>query len=82
VRVCERHGRSLDKLDDDADEFALDQPALAACYGAVNERQLVEIANEREAIVRVLAIAGLGPRPPPRPKPPLASSSEVRCLKC
>jgi hypothetical protein len=33
-RVCERHGRSLDELDDDADELALDQPALAACDGA------------------------------------------------
>jgi hypothetical protein len=41
VRVCKRHGRSLDELDDAA-EFAHDQPALAACYGAsVSDRQLL-----------------------------------------
>jgi hypothetical protein len=47
ARVCERHGRSLDQLDDadadaDADELTHDQPALAACYGAsVSDRQLL-----------------------------------------
>jgi hypothetical protein len=43
VRVCERHGRSLDELDDaGADELAHDQPALSACYGAsVSDHQLL-----------------------------------------
>jgi hypothetical protein len=48
--VCERHGRSLDELDDanDADELALDQPALAACYGAsVSDRQLLGVSATR-----------------------------------
>ncbi|KIG12336.1 Transposon-like protein [Enhygromyxa salina] len=41
----ERHGRSLDDLDDATDELALDQPALAACYGAsVSDRQLLGAA--------------------------------------
>jgi len=47
ARVCERHGRSLDELDTDADtdELAHDQPALAACYGAsVSDRQLLGAA--------------------------------------
>jgi hypothetical protein len=30
-----RHDRSLDELDDATDELAHDQPALAACYGAL-----------------------------------------------
>jgi hypothetical protein len=42
--------------------------------------KLVEIANERDAIARVLATAGLGPRPPPRPRPPLAGQLERRVL--
>ncbi|KIG16979.1 hypothetical protein DB30_03963 [Enhygromyxa salina] len=42
VGVCERHGRSLNDLDDTTDELALDHPALAACYGAsVSDRQLL-----------------------------------------
>lgn len=45
VRVCERHGRSLDELDDATDELAQDQPALAACYGAsVHDHQLLGTA--------------------------------------
>jgi len=47
ARVCERHGRSFDELDTDADtdELAHDQPALAACYGAsVSDRQLLGAA--------------------------------------
>ena len=41
-RVLERHGRSLDELDDAPDELAQDQPALASCYGAaVGDRQLL-----------------------------------------
>jgi len=45
VRVCARHGRSLDELDDASDELGLDQPALAACYGAsVSDLQLLGAA--------------------------------------
>jgi hypothetical protein len=45
------------------------------CRGAM---KLVEIANEREAIARVLATVGLGPRSPPRPRPPLAGQFELK----
>jgi hypothetical protein len=44
VCVLERHGRSLDGLDDDdaPDELSQDQPALASCYAAsLADRQLL-----------------------------------------
>jgi transcriptional regulator with XRE-family HTH domain len=35
-------------------------------------------ATELEATVRVLTTAGLGPRPPPRPRPPMAGQLELK----
>jgi hypothetical protein len=55
--------------------FAVDVMTCPRCRGAM---KLVEIANEREAIARALATAGLGPRPPPRPSPPLAGQLELK----
>jgi hypothetical protein len=55
--------------------FAVDVMTCPRCRGAM---KLVELANEREAIARVLATAGLGPRPPPRPRPPLAGQLELK----
>jgi hypothetical protein len=46
-RVLERHGRSLDELDDAPDELAQDQPALASCYHGV----LTAHANARSEVV-------------------------------
>ncbi|KIG14401.1 hypothetical protein DB30_06876 [Enhygromyxa salina] len=53
ARMCKRHGRSLDELDDaDTDELAHDQPALAACYAAsVSDRQLLGDAPGQRAAV-------------------------------
>ncbi|HLT36456.1 MAG TPA: hypothetical protein VK034_09220 [Enhygromyxa sp.] len=40
--------------------------------------RLVEIANQHDAIARVLATVRLGPRPPPRPRPPLPGQLELK----
>ena len=41
-----RHGRSLEGCDEGVDELALEQPALASCYGAsLSDRQLLGAAR-------------------------------------
>ena len=55
--------------------FAVDVMTCPRCRGTM---KLVELANEREAIARALATAGLGPRPTPRRRPPLAGQIELK----
>jgi hypothetical protein len=67
-RVLERHGRSLDDLDDAPDELAQDQPALASCYGAsVSDRQLLG-ADPGQRTRKLVTRSGRPPQPA-RPSP-------------
>jgi hypothetical protein len=54
--------------------FAVEVMTCSRCVGRM---RLVEIANSREDIARVLANVGLGPRPPPRPRPALPGQLEL-----
>ncbi len=42
---------------------------VLVCQGCKGPMRLVKIINDSDEIARVLAEAGLGPRPPPRPRP-------------
>jgi hypothetical protein len=39
--------------------------------------RLVKVATTRDEIARALAHAGLGPRPPPRPRPAMLGQLEI-----
>jgi hypothetical protein len=54
--------------------FAIDVTVCPHCTGAM---RLVKIATTREEIAKALAHAGLGPRPPPRSRPPLLGQLEL-----
>src|SRR5690606_9496230 len=47
------------------------------CSRCGGRMRLVEIADSRDDIARVLANVGLGPRPPPRPRPALPGQLEL-----
>lgn len=54
--------------------FAVDVMTCSRCGGRM---RLVEIADSQDDIARVLANVGLGPRPPPRPRPALPGQLEL-----
>jgi hypothetical protein len=54
--------------------FAVDAMTCSHCSGRM---RLVEIADSRDDVARVLATIGLGPRPPPRPRPALPGQIEL-----
>jgi hypothetical protein len=54
--------------------FAVD---VITCSGCGGRMRLVEIADSRDDIARVLAHVGLGPRPPPRPRPAVPGQLEL-----
>ncbi|PRQ02086.1 hypothetical protein [Enhygromyxa salina] len=54
--------------------FAVDVMTCSRCGGRM---RLVEIADSRDGIARVLANVGLGPRPPPRRRPAVAGQLEL-----
>ena len=54
--------------------FAVDVMTCSRCGGRM---RLVEIANSRDDVARVLATIGLGPRPPPRPRLALPGQLEL-----
>jgi hypothetical protein len=60
LRALERHGRSLDGLDDAlGDELPADSPVLASCYGAsASDLQLLGVApgNRTDKLVRSLRL--------------------------
>ena len=53
--------------------FAVEVLTCERCSGGM---RLVKLANEPDAIARVLADAGLGPRPPPRRRAELPGQQE------
>ena len=53
--------------------FAVDVMTCSRCGGRM---KLLKVANEHDDIARALAELGLGPRPPPRPKPALPGQLE------
>lgn len=54
--------------------FAVDVMTCPRCRGRMG---LVKIANTPDEVARVLAELGLGPRPPPRPRPTLPGQLEL-----
>ena len=56
--------------------FAVDVTVCPHCAGRM---RLVKLATTREEIAKALAHAGLGPRPPPRPRPTMLGQLEL-CL--
>jgi hypothetical protein len=47
------------------------------CPHCTGPMRLVKIATTRDEIARALAHAGLGPRPPPRPRPAMLGQLEI-----
>lgn len=56
-------------------QWLIDVMTCPRCRGAM---KLIDIANEREAIARALANAGLASRPPPRSRPSLPGQLDLK----
>jgi hypothetical protein len=57
--------------------FAVDVTVCPRCAGRMRLVKLVKLATTREESTKALAHAGLGPRPPPRPRPVMLGQLEL-----